>query len=347
MAATGLPVLLFAAFTTFSTRGVSFPVVLKLWEAYFGTAFAVWAIIGVVAILLVFARPLATRDFRLSPRELVTSILTSRWREDFGLSVIWPPLVMSVLFGAYVLFKQTILRSAGFGADAVLDHLDRLIFLGFRPWQLTHALPAPWTTLFLDRLYASWFLPMTATFLTCAFVSDRGHLRTQYVLAFVWTWLFGAALLGYLLGSAGPCYGGSLPGDATEYQRSDRGAAVRRRRLKRACSVHGAHLVAVLRRSDTLETFTCIGSLGFGGCISAMPSMHVAQANPVRRCGFRRIGRVLGWVALAYAVLVFVGIHTPGMALRLRRSDSDRGDIFCLGHVRIGRQADHATSCTQ
>ncbi len=71
MAATGLPVLLFAAFTAFAAREVSFSVVLRLGVAYFGTAFAVWAVIGVAAMVSVFAKPLLKRDIRHCARGLV------------------------------------------------------------------------------------------------------------------------------------------------------------------------------------------------------------------------------------------------------------------------------------
>jgi TRAP-type C4-dicarboxylate transport system permease small subunit len=40
-----------------------------------------------------------------------------------------------------------------------------------------------------------------------------------------------------------------------------------------------------------------------------MPSMHVAQASLTAAAAFR-VGKVLGWIATAYALLIFVGsIH--------------------------------------
>ncbi len=177
-------------------------------------------------------------------------ILKSRWREDYGLSFIWPPLVMLMLFGARGVQADGHLAtpdSGGCGAGSIEpDPLLRLSAVA-----TTHALPLAWTTLLLDRLYASWFLPMTATFLACAFVSDRGHLRTQYVLAFVWTWLFTAGLLGYLLGFPRALFRRQPSGGCDHY--SDLMGVLRSDDAAIARLQPGSHLFA-LKAQHYLET---------------------------------------------------------------------------------------------
>jgi hypothetical protein len=239
---------------------------------------------------------------RAGPAEIFSGYLRARWAEDFGVSLLWPPLMFGLLVGSFGLFKQEVLVKAGFGFDPMFRMADRFMFLGIDPWRITHALPSPWTSLVLDRIYHGWFAPMSLGLILCAFVRRPVRARTQYMLAFALSWIVIGSLMAYLLPSAGPCYWGLLTGRPGPYDALMSGLYADQAKLQ--AGLHGSLLGALSEQAYLLSLYRG-AAVGVGGGISAMPSMHVALAA-LFACAAFRLGRVWGWLAAAYAALVFV-----------------------------------------
>ncbi len=289
-----------------ATAGIPVGQTLSLVSDYILLAAAVWCVVVIGPLLTVTARPLLKRTFSDSPLLLVRRAVQRRWTDDYFLSLVWPMLLFGLLFGFLAVFKQTVLRRHGFADDALFASWDKALFFGIQPWRLTHALPAPWTTLALGRVYAFWYVPVIGALLPCAFRRGSLELRTRYLLAFVGCWTLIGGLLAYLLPSAGPCFAEAFHPGMTEYRPLL--AALQGDNLQLARTAPGVHTYA-LATQDYLLRLHQTGSLGFGGGISAMPSMHVTQATLIAAGAFA-VGRRLGWIATVYAAVVYVGsIH--------------------------------------
>jgi hypothetical protein len=181
-------------------------------------------------------------------------------------------------------FKTAIPETVPFYADTIFARMDRMLFLT-DPWKITHQL-GPNFTLFLDRLYASWFVAFCAAIVCMALSKDP---RKQFIglLTFTLSWIVLGQLGATLLSSAGPILVGGLLGDP---------------------QFDG--LVASLKQEPSLFVLAIrehllTADIGIGSGISAMPSMHVAMAvfwTLLARLYFPR----LWWPVAIYAFLTWI-----------------------------------------
>lgn len=200
-------------------------------------------------------------------------------------------LLLPVTASAFSAFKSTLPRWAEYSWDVPLAQLDRLLHGGQDPWRVLEMIwPGPWLTMALEGTYGlAWFLATTlAPVFAMLWVRDH-HLRLQYILTFLISWIvLGNVLAGVFL-SAGPCFYGHFTGDTQAF------AYIRDYLESLPTRVAGAHTL-----QDILLHMQLSRDVEIGKGISAFPSMHVATAATtallLARCG--RVAATLGWAYL-------------------------------------------------
>lgn len=200
-------------------------------------------------------------------------------------------LVMAVWASAFTVLKMNIPEWVPFYADPALIRLDRML-LGTDAWRLTHAVIGPAGTLFLDRVYALWFVVLVG-FLGWTVGTRNAAFQVQSLLSFVLIWFVLGVAMATTFSSVGPCFLERFFGrdDFAPLMAELRG--------------NPAGLLA-LDAMDYLEEM--YGKTAYANGISAMPSLHVAMAAwfvLVAREGSRRLLPMV--FAVVYAILILVG----------------------------------------
>jgi hypothetical protein len=245
---------------------------------------------------------IARRNLGEPPAALVLGWARQRWAEDRGLSLILPTLFFAILLAAFNAFKQSILPLAGFGLDPLFAAWDRAIF-GVDPWRISHNLfSAPIATLILSKAYHQYFLPMALGVFLCAVLPGRRQLRTQYLLSFALIWIVVGSVLAFLLPSAGGVFWAEFHPGPDPF-----GPLVDALARHHDMLVQAGHVEGVGARAFQIALADSFGGdrLAIGRGISAMPSVHIALAVQFA-CAAFALDRRLGWVAAAYAALMWV-----------------------------------------
>lgn len=303
--ATSLAAALLATYSAIvlSTGLVNFGEFAQLLGACLGGSFLLWLAIGVVlgVIRTCLAARRSGKDSFLVP--FLRDGIRARWERDYGLSLVWPPILFATLMASFNAFKQMVLPLAGYGMDPVFAQADHILFLGHDPWRATHALlGSPQVTMVMDGAYHSWFVPMSIGIILCAWLGTSSYrLRTQYMFTYLGVWIGIGSLLAYLLPSAGPCFYSRLVSPSPSY---DALLAA----LADIQEATGGSILS-LRLQDALIRVHDLRTLSVGAGISAMPSVHVSLAT-LFALGAFRINPVAGWVFRVYAALIWVAsIH--------------------------------------
>jgi hypothetical protein len=255
------------------------------------------------SVLIIAAAAQLAWAVRESPRA-PTSAFLRRGRalfEDPALIVarFAPLLLMPVVFVGFSALKMLMPRFLPFSLDDAFAGADRILFLGYQPWELTHAVfGSVEATYFLDRLYSWWVLLLSIAIVTVALFASR-TLRARFFIAFTLAWVLLGVCGAWLLASAGPCFSAGIGADsAPEFTGlMERLAAMS---IATDGTINAPGWQQVLWRSHAGESY------GFGMGISAMPSLHNAIATLYALAAFR-VSRAFGWVATVYAVLIFIG----------------------------------------
>lgn len=193
--------------------------------------------------------------------------------------------------------KQSIPMIQPFVWDVRFMQWDRALHGGRHPWELLHPLLGwPLATSVVGFLYhQAWFMVMFGMLLWQAFARDR-LVRMQFLWSFSLMWLLLGSVVAIALSSAGPCYYERVTGLQDPY-----------RPLL-------AYLHEVVQRypfcpEDIQEalwrTYRAGGAHIVGG-ISAMPSMHVAEAVLFAILGWKA-NRCLGMALTVFALITLVG----------------------------------------
>jgi hypothetical protein len=209
--------------------------------------------------------------------------------------------LMVFFMAAFLYHKMDIPVLAPFDWDATFAGWEAALFGGRQPWELIHPFVGyPPITILLDLLYSSWVV-MTFVVWAALLASVRTPraVRIRYWRATVISWVVIGIVMATLLSSAGPLYFGRFEPTLTD---------------------PFAELNAYLAHVDTIFPLSQMASrellwevylnrVDLPGGISAMPSMHNAQAALFAAVGFS-LSRRLGIAMTAYAVLIFIGsIH--------------------------------------
>lgn len=205
--------------------------------------------------------------------------------------------LITVFASGFSFFKSIIPVVQPFSWDKTLADADRVAHLGYHPWQLLQPLIGyPALTMWMDRLYLSWFFVMTGMLVGHAFSLSRPLLRMQFFTTYLLSWILLGNLLAIILSSAGPCYYGM-------FVHSDDPYVVLMDYLRTVDHAHGIHALNI--QNWLWEGYVSgESSLGYG--ISAMPSMHVGVTFLLGLVGWHT-SRTCGVCLWLYCVVILVG----------------------------------------
>lgn len=208
--------------------------------------------------------------------------------------------VLVVMMAAFLFNKMLIPDLVAFSWDPTFAAWDRLLFAGSNPWELLQPLLGyPLATRFFDVTYSIWIPLVFLSWVGVLSPKVPTSLRRQYWLATVVSWIVIGLVLATVFSSAGPCYFAQVaPGVPSPYAGLDA-------YLASVDQMHG------LMANDMKQYLWAIHTdrLEAPGGISAMPSMHNAQAALFAVLAFR-LDRRLGYLFSAYAFVIFIGsIH--------------------------------------
>jgi hypothetical protein len=276
----------------------------ELFKVYAWTMYPLWFLVGLLLLLLGRLR----NDLRGIPHSSfrhARTFLANRWAADRWLSIVTPPLTVSILLCTFNIYKQVQLPAAGFQAESYLANADRLL-LGTDAWRITHWLFAsPWATEVLDLAYHAWFLPMTLGVVLCSFARPGSRLALRYLMSYVLLWIILGTFVAYLVPASGPCFYQYFHPDAGRFGEltgllAQQDLFIRDHGLRGLLAVKYQHLLLLDYRSS---------SLALGAGISAMPSLHNAMAV-LFACAAYHADRRMGWLFAGYAGLIWIGsIH--------------------------------------
>ena len=294
-----LCILLFvlATFVIATARGDTFfPVLLEYMERVKRTL----VLIGSVIVIGLCVRSLAQGRQR-SPVSALVGDLSKVAGSGKPVRFLFACLVLALMMAAFLYNKMLIPELIPFQWDATFARLDSVLFFGSQPWKLLHpVLGTTPATFFLDIVYSSW-VPMVFLFWAGAFASQRvpQPIRIRYWMATIISWVVIGLLMATALSSAGPVYFSEVvDGVASPYTDLN----------KYLADISSRHLLSSSLTKESLW-LTYTGQSSLPGGISAMPSMHNAQAALFVAFAYS-IGRRFGRCMLLYALLIFVGsIH--------------------------------------
>ncbi len=253
------------------------------------------------AIIIVLCLRALAQGRTASPVSSLVKGLSSLAVSGQPVRFLFASTVLALLLAAFLYNKMLIPELVPFQWDATFARMDAALFGGYQPWELLHPLlgSTP-TTFFLDVVYSSW-VPMVFLFWSGAFVSARvpSCLRVRFWMATIVSWLVIGLLMATLLSSAGPCYFTEFVHDmASPYVGLNAYLS----------DVSDRHLLASsLTKASLWQTYS--GQSDLPGGISAMPSMHNAQAALFVAFAYA-VSRRFGHIVLVYAILIFIGsIH--------------------------------------
>jgi hypothetical protein len=209
-----------------------------------------------------------------------------------------PLVLLPIMFSGYGALKMAIPDYVPFSWDDRLAALDRLLFFGSQPWELTHALAGGATaTAVIDRIYTLWILMLSIAILGFALFAPR-YDRARFFLAFTVAWILLGVGGGYLFSSAGPCYA-ELVGARSAVEFAPMMA--RLREISEMTIPLGA-----VQWQDVLWQAHVNDQPSFGMGISAMPSLHnaIAILYALALGRFGRAAAIGGWL---YAAIIFFG----------------------------------------
>jgi hypothetical protein len=212
-----------------------------------------------------------------------------------------PILLVPVLMAAFGTLKMLMPLYREFAWDDSLAAADKLIFLGYQPWQFTHALfGSGLLTNFIDNAYTYWVVALYTAVVAFAVLAPR-YDRARFFLSFAASWLLIGVIGAYVFASAGPCYATAI-GAASAPDFAPLMARLR--------EIHEhEHFLKAVYWQDVLWRHHSRGEYGFAMGVSAMPSMHNAIAVLYGLTAMR-MAKPLRIAAWTFATLIFVGsIH--------------------------------------
>ena len=276
----------------------------ELFKVYAWTMYPLWFLVGMLLLLLGRLR----NDLLGVPHSSFAqarTFLANRWANDRWLSILSPPLTVTILLCTFNIYKQVELPAAGFQAEHYLVNLDQQLF-GADAWMVTHWLfSSPWATKALDLAYHAWFLPMTFGVVLCSFARPGSRLALRYLMSYVLLWIILGTFVAYLVPASGPCFYQYFHPDAARFGHLTSLLAQQDQFLR----AHGLSGLRAVEYQHLLLHDYQSTRLALGAGISAMPSLHNAMAV-LFACAAYQADRRMGRLFAGYAVLIWIGsIH--------------------------------------
>jgi hypothetical protein len=268
--------------------------------SYGGKLMLVLPVLLSLALIIALAQGLRKRS--KSPLRDLAGALRARFGSPMlMLAALAPLLLIPVVIAAYGVLKQLMPLITTFAWDDTFAAIDRALFLGHQPWELTHALlGSHGATFVIDWLYALW-VPLLFVAIPGAALFAPRYDRARFILSFAIAWILLGVVGAYLGASAGPCYAALVgAGSASEF-------APLMARLDDYANSYGT--LGAIQWQGILWDAHVSRDYGFGMGISAMPSLHnaivVLYALALKRAG--RGWTLAGWT---FASVIFFGsIH--------------------------------------
>jgi hypothetical protein len=211
-----------------------------------------------------------------------------------------PILVVPWLMGAFGTLKMLMPRVVDFSWDDRFAAVDRILFLGWQPWEITHFLMGNAVfTHIIDYIYSLWVALLFFVVLIYALFAPR-YDRARFFLSFGASWLLIGVVGAYVFASVGPCFTAQIgASSAPEF------AAL----MDRLRGIDAQSMVGAVRWQDKLWTNHSTAHYALGMGISAMPSMHNA-ITWLYALSLKRAPRPYRIAAWAFVAFIFVGsIH--------------------------------------
>lgn len=214
--------------------------------------------------------------------------------------VLLASAALIAFMAAFLFNKMLIPEVVPFKWDATFAELDLMLFGGVHPWELLHpVLGFPPVTLFIDMMYSVWVVLMVMFWVGAAIPRASSALGRQYILATALTWTVVGLVMATLLSSAGPCYYALVAPNAPD---PFAGLNAYLDTVSQTYPLSSSWMKDYLWQIHT-------GQIDEAGGISAMPSMHNAQAVLFAAFAYR-LNRAFGHLMAVYAAVIFVGsIH--------------------------------------
>lgn len=274
-------------------RGDSF---LPFLSVYAERGLRALALLGSTATVVICAKALL-RNQQAPGLAIIASLIRVSSSAQF-MRFVFALAVFSVFMAAFLYNKMKIPEIMPFRWDETFSRWDRILFADNHPWELLQPfLGWPLVTLFLDIAYSLW-VPLVFLFWAGTLVSARvpRTVRLKYWSATVASWVLIGLVLATAFSSAGPfLFDEFVSGPSSPY-------AGLESYLESVSNVYP--LSSQLAKESLWLTFTNQHDLPGG--ISAMPSMHNAQAALFAVTAYM-IGRRFGHVMLVYLAVIFLG----------------------------------------
>lgn len=257
---------------------------------------------GLMVRLMFYVRNLPRRRVvRASWLPVLQRILKTRefWRYYFAPAAL--------IFTVYIVFpglKQMIPQIRPYYADMWLAAADEVFHGGHRVHIYLLPYLDPWVMLVLDRVYASFFLVSLCFFIYMGRRGANPELRYLFMTSFMLAWpLFGIGFAVFF-SSVGPSFHELVP-LGVKYPRLMGNIQAAQEYLQNfGLSLYSPKIQAYLLSLYHNHT------IGFGGGISAMPSLHIAIPTLMMMAGWKS-SRWLGVLTTLYLIL------TAGAAISL------------------------------
>jgi hypothetical protein len=269
-------------------------------EIYSGYARRVF-LFGLLALPVVAVPFLVTGLVRRTPDRFADGkkLLRERFGSiDRAAGTLGPILLMPVLMGAFGTLKQIMPYIAPFIWDDTLSQWELLIFFGYHPWQLTHAVfGSPIATMIINHIYGLWVALLAVAVLGFSLLAPP-YVRARFFVSYAGAWLLLGVIGAYLFSSAGPCYAHLVGASAT---------AEFAPLLARLHDIDAAgYPITAVRFQDMLWSAHAQHRYGFALGISAMPSMHNSIAL-LYALSARRAAMPLRIATFAFAAIILIG----------------------------------------
>ena len=232
---------------------------------------------------------------------------------------------VTLVQGSFTSIKNALpLIYGGFQYDRLQADIDAMLHFGVDPWRLFYALAGtPLARSVIEYNYnVVWFILNFGALFYVATSPRADGVRVRYLAMFLFVWIVCGNLLAGLFLSAGPAYYGDVTGDYTRF-----GA-----QLAFLAESTGQHSAAAYQ--EYLWTLYTSNDAGFGGGISAFPSVHVGL---VAMNAFFLAERSRIWGSIGFAYVALVAFSSVYLAWHYAIDGYASLLVVALGHVTMRR----------
>ena len=206
-------------------------------------------------------------------------------------------LLVGVFMFTFPSFKSHIPDFNPYDWDAALAEFDRILHLGYSPWELLAAVTGyGFFTVKIDQIYYLWFPVVFTATAAIALIPGHNDWRHRYLLSFILAWIVIGCILAVGYSSVGPIFYDRLYGGNSQFTP----LIAQLEAVNATSPLHSLHVRDQLWQAYSSPTNQIISG------ISAMPSMHNAIAVLLFLAA-RHGDAIIKWMAGAFAVIIFVG----------------------------------------